>query len=323
MKLLEMLTPREVEKVKVFNDLTTHNSAHISFALPKELVSISRELIFDVLLRLPNASNDTWIKIEDPLIHLEGITGSLFVNNLEFANTVYGVKIRIKARVAKDQKASWSSFQEVTFKTRSRTPERLPQTCANCYNVMDNNKIVVYWMEVPKLYQNADNFSYSINGYNDMGDEIINTRTLNASMNLPNNLKTTVLTLQLFSANNKGISKTFNELVVPISKNITNERALRIRKEIVNNKYKVSWRLLHPIDVESFTIFWCHQRNELPNQCDSSINFQEIPANIFEFTKKASKSLQFGVAANFENVSFSRGFEWAECTAAKANGKGK
>lgn len=318
--LLETLTPHAVEKLKVMNDLTTHNSAFITFALPKELESVSNEMLFDVRLKLTGEA-EKWKKIEHPRIQLKNGEVFLALDNLSYANTDYQLKIRFKSKVAEDSAEMWSPFRDVPFKTKPKWPEMLPKTCANCFNVMDNGNVVVYWMGVPKLFQNADGFKYHVSGSNEHGDEILYEDLNETSMVLTNDVDAQNLTMRLFSMNNEGISEAFSQIDVPILKLQSNKRLLNIRKELINREYKISWSPVEELDIESFIVFWCHQRNELSNQCDDDINFKYVPMNVTEFVMEATMMIQFGVAVNLMDASMVHGFEWAECTASKANGE--
>lgn len=320
-KLLEMLVPKEVEDLRVMDELTTHNTALVTFALPKELNEASHEILFDIRLKLADDKASKWKRIENPRLQMMTAGGYLGIDNLDYANTNYVVKIRMKANAAEDVDEMWSKFKEVSFKTKGIIPVTTPSTCANCFNVMDNGNVVIYWMAVPSHHQNADDFSYLVRGWNENGIELIHHTLSTNSMVLQNNLEAESLKIEVYSKNSKGISKSSSQLYVPLKRLQSNKKSLKVHKELLTEFYKITWKQIERLDVESFTIFWCHQRNELPNQCDGSINFQNLPSNVTEFTLEASKSSQFGVASNFHNNSIVQGFEWAECTAAKPNGK--
>lgn len=317
--LLEILTPREIQNLTVLDDLTTSSSATLAFALPKELAEASNEMIFDVRLKLTKEPAAEWKEIGDQRRQLgvQGTSVNLTLGELDFANTMYTVRIRTKSRAADD--AFWSPSREVSIKTRPKKPEMAPETCDNCFNLMDNGNVVVYWKEVATNYQSGDNFCYHVVVFNESGQELesldmketflmLNREKFNASH----------IRIKLHSKNREGLSHAFSQLHVPL--HLKKSKLLRLRKELVDDEYKISWKLLKGIEVESFTLFWCSQQaNELPNQCDGAIDFQTLPATENGTTVSSSKSKQFGVAANFAGSS--RGFEWAECTAAKPNRK--
>lgn len=319
-KLLETLAPRELEQVKVMGDLTTHNSAFITFALPKELEKVSNEMLFDVRMKLTGDA-EKWKKIENPRLQLKDGDKVLAIDNLEYANTAYQVKIRMKSKIAKNVDEMWAPYRDVSFVTKPKKPVMLPKTCANCFNLMDNGNVVIYWMEVPKLYRNADGFKYRIRGFGEHENEVIHRDLNETSMMLSNNYSSKSLKIKLYSVNIEGTSDGFSQIDVPLLSLLSSKKLLNIRKELVNQTYKISWMLLEKLEVESFTIFWCRQRSELPNQCDGIINFRQLPSNVSDYVMQATEMSHFGVAANLMNKAVAQGFEWAECTASKANGK--
>ena len=322
MRLLEILTPSAVENLKVMNDLTTHSSSFLTFSLPKELTKIADKILFDVRVKLAVEDSLMWKKIEN--LRLQMMAGGcyLVIDHLNYTNTAYDVKIRIKSKIADDVNEMWSPFKEISFKTRPTLPHIPPETCANCFNVMDNGNVVVYWLEVSKYYQNAENFSYLVRGWDESGVEVVHVNNLrDASMILSNELSANSLKLKLFSANSEGITENFSELLINLRHVKSHKKILKIRKELIEGEYKVSWKQLERLEIESYTVFWCHQRNELPNQCDGPIKFNHVAPDQTHFSLKASESYQFGVAVNHRNRSIVQGFQWAECTAAKPNGE--
>lgn len=319
-QMMKTLIPRKIENLTVLGDIATPHSAYLSLTLPEELKNVSRDMMFDVRYKLTGDGTENWKKIEKPRLQEVGEKIILIIDNLDFANTVYNVKIRIKANEADDDDEMWSPWQDISIKTRSKLPEMVPKTCSNCYNIMDNNNIVIYWMEVPKSYQNADNFKYNVRVRNAAGSEYNETLeetslVLSRTSNADNSL------VDIFSVNDEGTSATFSQIIVsPIHEKV-NVKLLKIRKQLINNEYKVSWKLLNKLDVESFTIIYCEQHYERPNQCDGSVKLVTLPPVARTFSISASSSRQFGVAVNLVDHSLTQGFEWAECTAAQQNGK--
>lgn len=319
-RLLEILTPSAVKDLKVMEDLTTHSSVFVTFVIPKVLENSTQAMIFDTRLILMSGKSSTWRKIENPRLQFKGREGYLVLDNLDYANTDYTMKLRMKSKLAEDVDEMWSPYNEVSFTTSPKLPETLPKTCDNCFNVMDNGNVVIYWMEVPICYQNANNFSYLLRGWNKNEEEIINEMLTQTSMLLQHKLISSGLRIELFSVNSVGVSEKFSQIFIHPEHLQVKRKFMKIRKEIINSNYKISWKLLEQLNTESFTIVWCKQRNELPNQCDGSIQFTQYPANRTEFYLPADASYQFGIGVNLKNKLMEKGIEWAECTAAKANG---
>lgn len=321
-RLMELLTPAAVRDLKIMEELTTFSSIIATFALPKALENISQALLFDVRWKLAENKSDEWREILNPRLQIRGREGYLVLDSLEYANTDYSMKIRIKSKLANDVDDMWSTFKEISFKTNPKLPETLPNICENCFNVMDNGNVVVYWTEVPKLYQNADNFTYLIRGWNEANREIIHEDLIGNSLILDKISTTNSVRIELFSKNSLGVSQKFNQISIRREHFHSNRKLLKIRKQLINSEYQISWKLIEGItDVKSFTVIWCQQRNEIPNQCDGPVKYENLPPDAFKFDLHASTSYQFGIAANLRNQSLMQGFEWAECTAAKDNGE--
>lgn len=314
MKLLETLMPSAVEEMKAAGDSTTHNSSIVTFSLPKELKSISQEMSFDVRLA---DEYDNEVKIENPRLQVKGTQGFLALDGLKYANTEYKVAMRIKARIAMEM---WSPFTNVSFTTKPIAPVKVPETCRNCFNVMDNNNVFVYWAAVPRKYHNADGFAYRVRIFNEQGIELIRRNLSETSMVLRRDLKAENLSIEIYTVNVKGISEKFISLFVPLQQLQSNKNTLKIHKELIDGEYKISWKPSDALDIENFTIISCRQRNDRSNQCDGPINFVYLKADANEYTEEANFSKQFGIAVNVRNKSVVQGFEWAACTAAKQNG---
>jgi hypothetical protein len=123
--------------------------------------------------------------------------------------------------------------------------------------------------------------------------------------------------VHIYSSNHVGLSKKYASVNVYGNKS---KNFVRIKKEWidVNIGYKLSWRPYdNIIDINNYTIMWCHQVSELPNKCEGSINFQD--QNETEFYLNTSSSHQFGVAINTKDGK-SRGIQWAKCTSSKPDG---
>lgn len=318
MKLMETLIPNKIENIKVMDAFTTHTAAHVKFNLSHELSEVRQHLMYDMQLQSQwDSDENEWKHIDNPKLDMKD--GYLAIDKLEYPNTIYRLRIRMKSNIANDTDEMWSSFIYVTIKTKPKIPDVAPETCVNCFNVMDNGNVVVYWKRLPEFLRNGDNFTYLIRGWNQDEQLIINKHHNETFIVLDRHIAKSIR-LNIHSANYIGISQQFNAIYIPFHKLIS-ERYLQIRKEIADStEYKISWKMEQKLNESNFTVIWCHQRNELPNQCDGSINFQHVSLNKMEFHLKSNKSLQFGVAVNLKSSENFQGFEWAECTASKQSG---
>lgn len=320
---METLVPRKVDVLSVRvsePQMNTSTNASIVFAFPRELEVASRDLLFDVHLKAKDENESEWKSLR--YTEYENVEKSgekiLPLRDLQFANTIYQFKLRIKSKSSQESEEMWSPFTNTTtFKTKAKVPEMIANVCENCFNIMDNGNIFVYWREILKFHQNGDNFSYFIRII-DQDDKILREVFQRKSfLMIPNDVNATALTIHIYSSNAEGLSKQYSTVYVPKEES---KSKLSIRKELVSDVgYKLSWQHGdHVKGTVSYTILWCRQRNELPNQCDSSIDYLESTLES-TFLFNTSDSYQFGIAVN-RKVGKPAGFKWAKCTSSKPDG---
>lgn len=320
-ELLEALTPSPVENIEVN---ATSNAASVILTLPVDLKNVTNHLMFNVRIKAKDESDSEWM--ENILSDLPNEESKVFMSliDLKYANTFYQFKVRIKSKTSDvKSKKVWSEYREKYFKTNPRQPEKLPRVCRNCFSRMDNGNIFIYWMEVPKFDQNGENFGYELRIKNGSNFEVDKVRLKKASYKISHSVN--VSKVEIFSVNELGISEHHRTVHISIK---NSKSILRIKKELFSEfGYKLSWKVHDPSlkDIESYTIIWCKQRNELPNQCDGPITYENISHDQTKFylnTTQSSESLQFGIAVNRANNIVS-GFEWAKCTASRPDGNSR
>lgn len=321
--LLDSFQPERITKVAPklpsLNELLMSESALIFFELPQLLENISDQIMFHIKFK-PKVQHE-W---EDVLLTNYDTSNLqekfLILKNVKYANTIYQFKVRIKTKTSMDIEEMWSPFVGGTFKTNSKLPEMLPSTCDNCYNVNENGRIYIYWTEVPKFYQNGNNFTYMLKIFDFQTKVLLNQTTCDKTFYMmPDNMNKSHIIVHIYSFNHIGISKNFTslELYTEPSKNM-----LRIKKEWIDGKigYKLSWKLYENVThVEAFTVIWCRQTNELPNQCEYPINYIFLPPDETEFYLNTTKSNQFGISVKTTN-SIGKGIQWSKCTSSRPDG---
>lgn len=320
-ELLEALMPPPIANIEVINQNNTDtNNVVVILTLPRELEKVSNHLMFHIRLKARDENDSEWM--ENILSDLKSEGDKVFVPlmDLKYANTDYQFKVRTKSKTSNEKVPKvWSEYREKFFKSNPKHPEKLPHVCRNCFSIMDNGNIFVYWMEVPKFYQNGDNFEYELRIKNERDHEVNRINLKRASYMIPTSIN--VSKVEIFCVNSIGRSEHHKALHIT-SKN--SKSHLRIKKELFSDfGYKLSWKTRdHLNDIESYTVIWCKQRNELPNQCDGPITFETIPHERAQFslnTSQSSDSFQFGIAVNRAN-NVATGFEWAKCTASRPDG---
>lgn len=321
--ILESLTPKSIENLEIKDEFTTPHSVRLLFDLPEELRNMSNKLTFEIFVN--NEYNATYEKLANPLLEFFNVKNILHVNDLKYAKSKYKLKIRIKSKFSSNEESRWSDFVAISFKTTPKLPELIPEICENCFNIMDNGNVMLYWTEVQKQYQNGDGFMYNIQIWNEE-TLITNIETNKTQFIIDRDngnldvLKTfESLKVLIFSKNQIGLSKKCAQFALSLGSFGSSTKVLNIHKELINDTYKISWDHIEDSDIKSYTVVWCNQRNERSNQCDDAVEFQELPLNTTNFSLEATRSIQFGVAANSKHSQ--TGFQWAKCTAAKSNGK--
>lgn len=318
--ILQSLTPKPIEKFENLDDLMTSHSATLQFEMPPELVNISKELMFEVLVRSKFPPEEL-VKLSTPNITFDDENprrGMLTLDNLKYANCQYDIKIRLKSRSSDNNENRWSEYQLVTIKTKSKAPEKTPNICENCFNVMDNGNMMLYWTDVPRQFQNGENFTFYIKCWD--GDNLIfHKATTKTQLLISKEFSTKNIKVEIFSLNEKGMSRNFTEFFLPSTMK-RSKVSINLYKQLINKIYEISWKYLGDEQkVQSYTILHCYQRNDLPNNCEKDFEFVNVPSNVTSYSFTSNKSMQFGIAANFkENKS---GFIWAQCTTARSNGK--
>lgn len=324
LNVLEALIPQRPEEIRVLGNILTHNSAIIEFKLPKELQNLPDQLQFDVDVR--NDVDGVFKKVKSLNLEISKEKIYLGLDALEYSFTNYNVRIRIRSKFTMDAKEMWSKYSSVSFQTKARTPDVAPIMCANCFSITDYGNVYVYWKDLKNYEKNGRNFRYLIHVF-DENDKIILSKneTQKTVLMIGNDVKAKAMHIKVFSANKEGVSNKFSAInVTLIQKELSSTRKLlKFRKELINPVYRITWKLQPAMEkeIKDFTLFWCHSKNEIPNQCESGIEFETVAAFKRIFELKANSSMNFAIIMNYKDpIKVSMGMQWAECTAAKGNG---
>lgn len=240
---------------------------------------------------------------------------------LNYSHTWYDIRLRMRSSVAPNEEEMWSKWSNVTFQTAHRIPDYPPKVDAGSFNVRANGDLYVYWKDLPKCQQNGANYNYTVISSDKKHSEPSEQSLLMAvfrkdRVNLDHDM-----TITIQNYNIVGPSKDVQKLIIP-----KDGRRLAapegIKKVLANGDYRLSWERPKTIEnITSYTIFWCVSKSELPNHCESSIDFVRVGAQEFNFVFKSYQTINFAVAAN--SVHSTSGMIWAMCTSANANDIGK
>jgi cytokine receptor domeless len=299
----------------------TDRSVILQWNISPKLMGFRKDIVHQVKI-CSEYGKDDW-KTETLVLPVHGADYQLKLDNLEYAHTWYDVRIRLRSQKAPDIDEMWSNYTSKTFLTNSRRPDTPPEVDIGGFHINDNRDIVIYWKTLPKAYQNGLDAEYRIRQVFENGKLKNRTPDMYAyNMARFNQMPDYDYEFMVESSNEKGASIDANVIRVPRRAKLLSEPT-RLKKLFINGEYKLSWSppRNHTHQIESYTIFWCVSKNELPNQCESSINFTHVNAGTHSFSFPTNQTINFAVSANQGQMT--SGMVWAMCTAAESNDIGK
>jgi cytokine receptor domeless len=301
----------------------TDKSVVLEWNISSKLMGFRKDIVHQVKICSVYRPGD-W-KTVTLVLPVNGTTYQLKLDNLEFAHTWYDVRISLRSQKAPDTAEMWSNYTATMFLTNARRPDTPPEVDIGGFHINDNRDIVIYWKTLPQAYQNGINAGYRIRQVFENGKLKNRTPDMSAStMARFNHMPDYDYEFLVESVNEKGASINSSVIRVP-RRDKRLAGPTRFKKLFIDGKYKLSWSPAdqYPSNIDSYTIFWCRSKNELPNQCDnnSSINFTHVNGITHYFNYPTSDTINFAVSANRGNTS--SGMVWAMCTAAESNDIGK
>ena len=289
------------------------------FQLPPEIAPVAKYLQFEGGYKSEFDQNN-WSTLKMSSLLLNGKVAYLNLDQLYYSFASYDFRVRIKSKMAR-KKISWSDYAITTFKTRPSIPNTAPNSCQSCYHQINNGNIFLYWKEIERSSQNGPGFGYFLVGSSN-GSEFFKNATFKTHL-LLENLPNGELKFLIYSLNSVGSSTVATEVIVLNSKVLQVANPFKVRKELIeDHKYRISWTNKHQDQylIDNFIVFWCSSKNDLPNNCEGSIDFQYVASNESSFERQTKLTSNFAVSVNYFNVSRTMSMVWAECTAAGANG---
>lgn len=257
-----------------------------------------------------------WLQLDYIVTHKYELEVTL--NNLPYAYDWYDVRVSIKVEGAPDLDEMWSNFSYHNFKTAARTPDDPPKTDIGSFSITDGDHVYIFWKELPAPKHNGENIRYNISLRSNpitKPDKLTHTSARYEKL-----IRSSDLEFAIFSENNMGRSSLASHVLVPRNRL---PPPTRIKKMIIGKNYSLSWSPPNYImnDITSYTVFWCVSKNESPNQCEGSLDFERVDASMLKLTKFSNETLNFAVSANSRNST--SGMIWAKCTALENNDIGK
>lgn len=293
----------------------TSNSAEVVFKTPVDIQTFPRKLDFEFFIFSKYGNLTRFFNKSAP-------STKLFVIDLPYAHTWYEIKMRIKSAEATHEKY-WSPWSElIHFKTLARRPDNPPKMAKGGFNYGPTGEFVyVYWQHLPEYEHNGDDFKYIVHSNDPITPNATKTTHLNAVFS--NKFTTNPVEITVESKNEKGYSVEASSMMIPSEGSRVNLPE-KLVKSLNNGTYKITW--LPPVlkkneIITDYTVFWCSVKSELPNNCDSSINFTTRQPNETFFVLKSNLTINFAIAANTKDSS--SGMRWSSCTAANSHEIGK
>ncbi|KYN26832.1 Cytokine receptor [Trachymyrmex cornetzi] len=241
------------------------------------------------------------------------------LTGLEYANTVYDVRIYLKSSTAV-RPDRWSEFSVVTFRTSPKLPSAAPRTDIGSFEITENNgnrDVYLYWQAIPQNQENGNNFKYQIIHVEENGQKV--ALTPSETTRTYAKLKGIALNSYLFeiiSTNEVGANNSRARIYVPNQKEIPHEPIAFTKIAFENGLYELSWKPpFEDHNIKNYTIFWCDNERDRPYQCTGYLDWVHVPKNtmIYNITvPNPSKVYQFAISVNTERGS--SGMIWSSCT---------
>ncbi|EZA53737.1 hypothetical protein DMN91_008451 [Ooceraea biroi] len=244
------------------------------------------------------------------------------LSDLEYANTVYDVRVFMKSAVANDN--MWSKFSHVTFRTLPRLPGSPPRTDIGSFEIAENNAnrdIYLYWQAIPEYRENGNNFKYQIVRVEESGRVIDNIQIFKPSETTRTYAKFKGISFnsyafEIVSTNEIGANEKRAKIFVPSKREMPPEPVAFTKIAFEGGLYELSWKPpLENKDITNYTIFWCDNERDRPYQCTGYLDWVQVSKDttIYNMTvPNPDKVYQFAISAN--TAKGSSGMIWASCT---------
>ncbi|XP_011695047.1 PREDICTED: cytokine receptor isoform X2 [Wasmannia auropunctata] len=241
------------------------------------------------------------------------------LTRLEYANTVYDVRVYLKSATAV-RPDRWSDFSVVTFRTSPKLPGAAPRTDIGSFEIAENNgnrDVYLYWQAIPHNQENGDNFKYQIIHVEENGQNV--SLTPSETTRTYAKLKGISFHSYLFeiiSTNEVGANSNRARIYVPNHQEIPHELIAFTKIAFEKGLYELSWKppFVKP-RIMNYTIFWCDNERDRPYQCTGYLDWVHVNRNttIYNITvPDPSKVYQFAISVNTERGS--SGMIWSTCT---------
>ncbi|XP_072753028.1 uncharacterized protein Dome isoform X2 [Anoplolepis gracilipes] len=309
--------PAQPVKLSVIHK--TSNSAILSWELPSPLQTFPPGIIHKIMYQNQWDHTKDW-KVIIIDTHLHSHKKRYFnLTGLEYANTVYDVRIYLKSAKAVGEDM-YGEPGVITFRTSPKLPSFSPQTDIGSFEIIENNgnrDIYLYWQMIPQYHENGNHFKYQVSHVEQNGHEIVlESFEMTKTYAKFKGLSFSNYRFKIASMNEIGINKNYTEIIVPSRDEMPREPIEFTITVFEKGLYELSWK--PPImrkDITNYTIFWCDSERDRPFQCTGYLNWSHVSANTTAYNitvPDPDKVYQFAISANTNKGS--SGMTWASCT---------
>lgn len=314
------IVPDKPEKFSVSQ--TYPNSIQVTWNVPVKLTVFPEKFDFQFSI---NTSVECG-NIEPVVISLKNYENAKsypYTYNIpvNFSYTWYDIKIRMKVSTANNEEKMWSEWSELNAKTSSSPPNLSPIVDVGAFSIHQTGDLYVYWKHLTKCFLNGEKFGYAVTTKNKYlaPSEVKNYYALYKAGSIDVKKDTEIL---IRSKNDDGVSTEVSSIVIPGSMRILNNE-VKFSKKSINGTYYLSWTPPEHLrdEITNYTVFWCPSKTELINQCESSIDFERLPASTTTYERPSDQTLNFAISIN--SLTSTTGMIWAKCTTANSYEIGK
>ncbi|XP_034948371.1 cytokine receptor [Chelonus insularis] len=308
--------PAKPEDLSVINK--TSESALLYWSVPFPMQNFPPGLHHRIAYQHQWDRQKTWqvINIDDD-VHEDKRYYNL--TGLEFANTVYDVRVFLKSALAKEEDR-WSQFSDLTFRTSPKLPGSPPRTDIGSFEIMENNAsrdVYLYWQTIPSYLENGDNFKYQVVLVEENNRKLhITSNETTRSYAIFKGIGFNNYRFEIFTSNVVGLNPKNASIFVPSRFEMPHEPLAVTKIAFEEGLYELSWKPpIMSAEITNYTIFWCDNERDRPYQCTGYLDWVHVSKNttIHNITvPDPRKVYQFAVSANTEKGS--SGMVWASCT---------
>lgn len=266
-----------------------------------------------------------WKQVNTSNVILKSGDPTLLIDNLEYPNTAYDVRVYMRSGKAKDAN-SWSAPSYKNFRTLPTKPQKPPKVDIGSFQVVKSREerrdFYIYWQALSEREFNGGSFTYLFYWVTSNGEEILvkpseQTYTYAKFVDYTND----EIQFRIYSSNNEGRSSP-SEIKVPAQASLLKEPLSFTKIAYDKQLYELSWILPPRNDYFPFyyTLFWCSSKRDRPFQCDGFLNWTTISGDSIaqNVTVPTDEIYQFAISKNSVDGR-SSGMVWSTCTVIKNN----